>query len=211
MCLLETVPSPEPVSSSLPPTLPEESLQKPQETTEPSTSYTEIPIDLMDDPPSPIMEDPPTPDLPPTALPAIYDPAFGGGFPPGGGLGDMSSLFNPEMMQMFQNAGGPPGASPFAPQQQAAPAAVQKPLVARLIPVIHMVAITVMFYLTVFIWEPSVWASGARRGGKALDVGGVREGRWRSLRGDTGSASDVLTSGFASLVSAAFMTLPYLR
>ena len=115
----------------------------------------------------------------------------------------MSSLFNPEMMQMFQGAGGgQEGASPFAPRQQAPAVKEEKPLVVRLMPVVHMVAITVMFYLTVFVWEPSVWASGARGSGSDQDwrSGAGRAARWRNLRGDTGVASDILTSGFASLV-----------
>lgn len=207
-CLEPTILQTPVTSAGVPPIVvdSEQMTQKPQETGQPSASYTEIPIDMMDDPPSPVMEDPPTPDLPPTALPAIYDPSFGGGFPPGGGLGDMSSLFNPEMMQMFQGAGGPggpDGASPFAPQQQGPPVAAGKPLIARLVPLVHMIAITAMFYLTMFVWEPSVWASGARRGNLDQDwkAGGGRAGRWRSLRGDTGAASDILTSGFAGLVS----------
>lgn len=177
----------------------EQTSQKPQATPEPSPLTTNLPIESMDDPPSPIMEDPPTPDLPPAALPAIYDP----GYPPAGNLGDMSSLFNPEVMQMFQGAGGgQEGASPFAPRQKGPAVKEEKPLVVRLMPVVHMLAITVMFYLTVFVWEPSVWASGAGRSSLAPDwkVGAERAGRWRSLMGDTGVASDILTSGFASLV-----------
>ena len=187
-------------------TVVEETSQKPQTIPEPSplNVNVNVPVEAMDDPPSPIMEDPPTPDLPPTALPAMYDPSFGAGYPPAGGLGDMSSLFNPEMMQMFQGAagGGSDGTSPFAPRQQVPSGpAEEKPFVVRLVPVIHMVAITVMFYLAVFVWEPSVWASGAGKSSLwTQKVGGTRAGRWRSLRGDTGVASDILTSGFASLV-----------
>lgn len=142
-------------------------------------------------------EDPPTPELPPTRLPAINDSPFG--FPPSAGGEDMSSMFSPEMMQILQNAGGAPGSSPFA---AAPPAATEKTLLARLMPLIHVLTISVFFAFTILIWEPSVWASGAGAGRAVVQTIGGREKRWSGLRGDSGGlASDVLTSGWASLVS----------
>lgn len=139
-------------------------------------------------------DDPPTPELPPTSLPAITDSPFG--FPPSAGAGDMSSMFPPEMMQMLQNAGGAPGSSPFS---SASPTTTEKPLLARLMPLVHIVTISIFFALTILVWEPSVWASGAGRA--VIQMIGGRERRWSGLRGDSGGlASDVLTSGWASLV-----------
>ncbi|KAI5448951.1 hypothetical protein NCC49_005745 [Naganishia albida] len=152
-------------------------------------------------------EDPPTPELEPTRLPAINDSPFG--FPPSTGGGDMSSMFSPEMMQMLQNAGGAPGSSPFA---AAPPAATEKTLLARLMPLIHVLTISVCFALTILIWEPSVWASGAGAGRAVVQTIGGRDKRWSGLRGDSGGlASDVLTSGWASLpVFWAFVSLEIL-
>lgn len=139
-------------------------------------------------------DDPPTPELPPTSLPAITDSPFG--FPPSAGAGDMSSMFPPEMMQMLQNAGGAPGSSPFG---AAPPTTSEKPLLARLMPLVHIIAITTFFALTILVWEPSVWASGAGRA--VVQMIGGRDRRWSGLRGDSGGlANDVLTSGWASLV-----------
>lgn len=74
----------------------------------------------------------------------------------------------------------------------------EKPLLARLMPLVQIVAITIFFALTILVWETSVWASGA--GPAVIQVVGGRHWRWSGLRGNSGGwASDVLTSGWASL------------
>jgi hypothetical protein len=161
-------------------------------------------------------DDPPTPPLPAADLPDI--PTRRGNDPfaltaPSSGQntgmeGDMSSLFPglnipPEMLQMLQGAGGNGGGTgtttpgmgnPFAP-----PPPVKKSKLAIALPLIHLVSVIAFYVFTIFYWEPSVWASG-RRSTLTGAVPVERRERWVRLKGDVGTKSDLLDSGWASLV-----------
>lgn len=162
-------------------------------------------------------DDPPTPPLPAANLPDIptqrgnRDP-FALTVPSGSNNpteGDMSSLFPglnipPEMLQMLQGAGGNNGggtgtATPGMGSLFAPPPPVKKSALAQALPLIHFLSVVAFYLFTIFYWEPTVWASGRS---STLD-GGLpveRRERWVRLKGDVGSKSDLLDSGWASLV-----------
>ncbi|KAJ9105811.1 hypothetical protein QFC19_003379 [Naganishia cerealis] len=165
-------------------------------------------------------QDPPTPPLPAVELPDVparrgnnnpFALAAASG-PSSAPEGDMSSLFPglnipPEMLQMLQGGGndgggigmnGPTSGNPFAP-----PPPAQKSPVTRLLPLIHLLSVVAFYLFTILVWEPSVWASGRQSGLGKMDSASVpveRRERWTRLRGDVGSKSDLLESGWASLV-----------
>ncbi|KAJ9115487.1 hypothetical protein QFC22_005245 [Naganishia vaughanmartiniae] len=175
-------------------------------------------------------DDPPTPPLPAVNLPDIptrrgnKDP-FALTAPSGQNNameGDMSSLFPglnipPEMLQMLQGAGGNNGGgggtgtttpgmgNPFAP-----PAPVKKTKLALALPFIHLASVVAFYLFTILYWEPSVWASG-RRSALTGELPVERRERWVRLKGEVGTKSDLLDSGWASLpVFWAFVMLEVL-